>query len=74
MPLLSYKKFQLGKLLKLNSLKADAKETLVCSLLSFALLAGLIANYLFGFVDPVVSLLIVGFLIREGWELVVGEE
>ena len=76
MPLLSYKKYRLGQQLGLKSLVADAKETLVCSLLSLALLVGLIANYFWGlwYVDPVVSLLIVAFLFREGRELLSGEE
>lgn len=76
MPFLAYKKYKLGQQLGLKSLVADAKETLVCSLLSLALLVGLLANYLFGlwYVDPIVSLLIVGFLLREGHELLSGEE
>lgn len=76
MPLLSYKKYRIGQQLNLKSLMADAKETLVCSLLSLALLAGLIANYFWGlwFVDPIVSLMIVVFLFREGRELLSGEE
>lgn len=71
MPILAYKKYKWGEKLSLRSLKADAKETLVCSSLSLALLIGLIANYFFGFwqLDPLVSLLIVVFLVREGWEL-----
>jgi len=75
MPLIAYKKHNLGDKLDLESLKADAKETLVCSLLSFALLIGLVANYVWGLwqLDPVVSLLIVIFLIREGKELVTRE-
>jgi len=75
MPLIAYKKHNLGDKLELESLKADAKETLVCSLLSLALLIGLIANYLWGMwqLDPVVSLIIVVFLIREGRELVIRE-
>jgi len=75
MPILSYKKYILGGRLELRSLLADAKETLVCSLLSLALLAGLTANYLFGYwqIDPLVSLLIVGFLFKEGGELILSE-
>ena len=71
MPFVAYKKYRLGQRLGLKSLIADAKETLVCSLLSFALLAGLLANYFFGLwqVDPLVSLLIVAFLFKEGREL-----
>lgn len=51
-------------------LVADSRETLACALLSIALLAGLGANYLFGFwrADPLAGLLIVLFLFREGYE------
>ncbi len=76
MPILAYRKYILGRELNMNSLIADAKETLVCSLLSLALLAGLIANYFWGLwhIDPLVSILIALFLLREGLELVRGEE
>ena len=49
---------------------ADARETLACAFISVALLLGLGANYLFGFwqADPIVGLIIVIFLFREGWE------
>ena len=75
MPVLAYYKYKLGVELNLNSLQADAKETLVCSLLSLALLAGLIANYFFGlwYIDPLVSILIALFLLKEGQELIWGE-
>ena len=70
MPILARKKYDLGLLIKSRALIADSKETLACSLLSVALLVGLGANYLFGFwqADPIVGLLIVAFLFREGWE------
>ncbi len=76
MPVLAYRKYNLGRELNLKSLQADAKETLVCSLLSLALLVGLIANYFFGlwYFDPAVSSLIAIFLIGEGKELIAGEE
>jgi len=69
MPILARKKFDLGLLIKSRALIADSKETLACSLLSVTLLAGLGANYVFGFwqADPIVGLLIVAFLYREGW-------
>jgi len=53
-----------------KSLIADSKETLACVFLSFALLIGLGANYLFGFwqADPIVGLAVVIFLSREGYE------
>ncbi len=71
MPIISYQKYNIGKNLSLKSLIADSKETLVCSLLSFALLIGLLANYMAGFwqMDPIISSLIVIYLIKEGTEL-----
>ncbi len=76
MPLLYYMKFNTGKAINSKSLIADSKETLACTFLSIALLLGLGANYLFGFwqADPIVGFVIVLFLIREGIEIVKGEE
>ena len=71
MPILGYKKYSIGKELNLTSLVADSKETFVCSLLSVALLIGLVTRYLFNFwlSDPLVGIIIVVFLIKEGIEL-----
>jgi divalent metal cation (Fe/Co/Zn/Cd) transporter len=76
MPLLGRGKWRLGKELALESLKADAKETFVCSFLSIALLLGLLGNYFFHFwlADPLVGYIIVFYLVKEGIELVSGEE
>jgi divalent metal cation (Fe/Co/Zn/Cd) transporter len=76
MPILAYRKFRIGKALKLKSLIADSKETLVCSLLSVALLIGLSTRYFFGFwlSDPIVGIIIVLFLFKEGYELVFEKE
>ncbi|MFC2024974.1 cation transporter [Chloroflexota bacterium] len=70
MPLLTWQKYKTGKQINSRALVADSKETLVCALLSVALLLGLGANYLFGFwqADPIVGLIIAAFLFREGWE------
>ena len=70
MPLLTWQKYKTGKQINSQALVADAKETLACGLLSVALLIGLGSNYLFGFwpADPIVGLVIVAFLFREGWE------
>jgi cation diffusion facilitator family transporter len=75
MPILFYQKYKTGKALGSGSLVADSKETLACLFLSFALFIGLGANYLFGWwqADPVVGLIIVIFLIREGYEALKGE-
>ena len=70
MPLLTWQKYKTGKQINSRALVADSKETLACVFLSVALLLGLGANYLFGFwqADPIVGLIIVAFLFREGWE------
>jgi divalent metal cation (Fe/Co/Zn/Cd) transporter len=70
MPILARKKYDLGVAIKSRALIADSKETLACSLLSVSLLVGLGANYVFGLwqADPIVALLIVVFLYREGLE------
>ncbi len=70
MPLLAWRKRTTGEAIGSRALIADSKETVVCAVLSLALLIGLGANYLFGFwqADPIVGLLIVVFLLKEGWE------
>ena len=70
MPLLTWQKYKTGKQISSRALIADSKETLACAFLSVALLLGLGSNYLFGFwqADPIVGLIIVAFLFREGWE------
>ena len=70
MPVLSFKKRNLGIKINSKALVADSKETLVCAFLSVSLLLGLMMNYLFGFwqADPLVGLIVVVFLIREGKE------
>ena len=75
MPILFYQKYKTGKALGSRSLVADSKETLACLFLSFALLVGLGTNYFFGFwqADPIVGIIIVVFLAREGYETIKGE-
>lgn len=75
MPVLFYMKYRTGKLINSKSLMADSKETLACTFLSVALLIGLGLNYLYGFwqADPIVGLVIVIFLIREGYKILKGE-
>jgi divalent metal cation (Fe/Co/Zn/Cd) transporter len=70
MPALFYYKYSLGRSLGSASLMADSKQTLACALLSLALLIGLGLNYLYGIwqADPVIGLLIVALLVREGYE------
>ncbi|OGO30730.1 MAG: hypothetical protein A2Z29_00640 [Chloroflexi bacterium RBG_16_56_11] len=70
MPALAWQKIRTGKAIGSQAMIADSKETLACAFLSVALLIGLGSNYLFGFwqADPIVGLIIVVFLFREGWE------
>lgn len=69
MPILFYLKYRTGKSMGSKSLVADSKETLACVFLSGALLIGLGLNYLYGFwqADPIVGLVIVIYLIKEGY-------
>ena len=69
MPVLFYMKYRTGKTINSRSLVADSKQTLVCCILSVALLIGLGLNYLYGFwqADPIVGFVTVIFLIREGY-------
>lgn len=70
MPALSYAKLKIAREIGSKSLEADSKETLVCALLSVALVIGLGLNYLFGlwWADPIAALVIVAFIIYEGFE------
>ncbi len=76
MPILFRLKYQTGRLLNSRSLIADSKETLACFFLSLALLLGLSLNYMFGLwqADPIVGLVVVALLIREGYETLKSEE
>ena len=76
MPILFYLKYQTGKAIGSRSLMADSKETLACVFLSIALLIGLTLNYLYGLwqADPIVGLVIVTFLIKEGYNISRGED
>ena len=76
MPILFSLKYRTGRQLGSRSLMADSKETLACSFLSLALLAGLGLNYLYGLwqADPVIGFVIVGYLIKEGRETLAGGE
>jgi cation diffusion facilitator family transporter len=71
MPILFYQKYRTGKSMGSKSLVADSKETLACVFLSVALLIGLGLNYTLGFwqADPIVALIVVVFLLREGFEI-----
>jgi divalent metal cation (Fe/Co/Zn/Cd) transporter len=69
-PILTTKKYTIVKEIESNALPADSRETVVCASLSLALHLGLASYYLIGFwqADPIVGLIIVLSLLREGWE------
>jgi divalent metal cation (Fe/Co/Zn/Cd) transporter len=75
MPFLSWIERRTGQELGSASAIADSRQTLICSYLSAALLAGLVLNSLFGWAwaDSVAALVIAGFAIREGLEAWKGE-
>jgi divalent metal cation (Fe/Co/Zn/Cd) transporter len=70
MPLIAWGKLRAARELGSASLRAEAKETLACSYLSFTLLLGLVANAAAGWwwADPAAALLMVPWLVKEGAE------
>jgi divalent metal cation (Fe/Co/Zn/Cd) transporter len=74
MPVLAWKKKAVGITIGSKALIADSRETITCAFLSVALFIGLGANYLSGFwqADPLVGIIIVVFLFREGYEGLTG--
>ena len=75
MPIIAWRKIRVADQLKSESLRAEAKETLACSYLSFALLLGLVANAAAGWwwADPAAAIAMVPWLVREGMEGLRGE-
>lgn len=70
MPGLSWFERRTGRELGSASAVADSHQTLLCSYLSAALLAGLVLHSALGWwwADPVAALVIAGFAVREGIE------
>ena len=70
MPFLGRAKLKTARELGSAAMRADAYETIACAWLSFATLAGLVLNALFGWswADPLAALVLVPLILREGWE------
>ena len=75
MPIIAFKKLRVADRLGSRSLRAEAKETLACSILSLTLLVGLALNAWLGWwwADPVAALAMVPWLVKEGMEGLRGE-
>jgi divalent metal cation (Fe/Co/Zn/Cd) transporter len=72
MPVLGLAKRKIGAQLNSRALVADAVETFVCAYLSLTLFLGLVLNAWLGWwwADPVAALVMVPFLLHEGWEAI----
>lgn len=75
MPFLSWAQRRAGRELGSASAVSDSKQTLLCAYLSAVLLAGLLANALFGWswADPIAGLVIAAVALKEGREAWRGE-
>ena len=75
MPLVAWGKLRAAREIGSAALRAEARETLACSYLSFALLLGLAANGTAGWwwADPLAALAMVPWLVKEGREGLSGE-
>jgi divalent metal cation (Fe/Co/Zn/Cd) transporter len=75
MPLLAWGKIKAAAQIQSQALKAEAKETIACSLLSLILLVGLAADALLGWwwADPVAGLCMIPWLVKEGLAGIKGE-
>jgi divalent metal cation (Fe/Co/Zn/Cd) transporter len=73
---LARRKLQLATALGSRALRTDAVESITCGWLAFVVVIALVAQFFIGawWVDPVASLGIVWFLVREGREAWEGEE
>jgi len=75
MPLLGWRKRQVGRALHNQLVTADAAETMLCAILAATTLAGLVLFAAFGWwwADPIAALAVAYFAIREGREAWHGE-
>ena len=75
MPAVAWLEHRTGRELGSLSVQADARQLLLCSYLSGAVLLGLLANWLLGWqwADSVAALVVAYLAVREGLEAWVGE-
>jgi divalent metal cation (Fe/Co/Zn/Cd) transporter len=75
MPVLAWFEFRTGRELGSRSVRADAKQLLLCVYLSGTVLIGLLLNSLFGWMwaDSIAALVVAGLAVREGIEAWRGE-
>jgi divalent metal cation (Fe/Co/Zn/Cd) transporter len=75
MTVLYFWKTSISKKIGSRALKAEAMESLACDLQDLTLLVGLGANALFGWwwADPVATVLLIPWLLKEGREAFLGE-
>lgn len=76
MPVLSWAQRRTGRQLGSRAVEADGTQTLLCTYLSAAVLAGLVLNSALGWwwADPLAGLVIAAVALREGREAWRGEE
>jgi len=76
MPLLARAKRRVASAIGSGALRADAKQTELCTYLSAILLGGLVLNALLGWwwADPVAALVMVPIIAKEGVEALRGEQ
>jgi divalent metal cation (Fe/Co/Zn/Cd) transporter len=76
MAFVSRRKLAMAEKLQSRALRADAVESITCGWLAFVVIAALVSQWAIGawWIDPLASLVIVGFLIREGREAWAGGE
>lgn len=72
MPYLSRAKKRIGSQIGSMALKADGSCSIVCAYMAWTVLAGVILTALFGWwwVDSIAALVLVYFVVKEGWEAI----
>ena len=75
MPWLAKEKRKLSAITGSATLRADAAESALCAYLSIVALVGLGVNAIWhlSWADPIAALVIVPFILREGWEAMRGK-